>query len=114
MLKTYSVATKAYLAKGKDGYDVMAGCKELMDAEDASNLQTMIHNVFTELKILNNMSRKMKHPVLKMADKWRSQTFHKNEHEVAEGELKMYKYCIQPKVEGRIVNLIPDVTLRFD
>jgi len=114
MLKTYSVATKAYLAKGKDGYDVMAGCKELMDAEDASNLQTMIHNVFTELKILNNMSRKMKHLVLKMADKWRSQTFHKNEHEVAEGELKMYKYCIQPKVEGRIVNLIPDVTLRFD
>ena len=27
--KTYRLATKAYIAKGKDGYDVLAKCKQV-------------------------------------------------------------------------------------
>ena len=51
--QTVSVVTKAYLAKGKDGFDVFAQCKVLVDEENAPILPTLVRNTFTELSVLN-------------------------------------------------------------
>ncbi|GMH75889.1 hypothetical protein TL16_g06902 [Triparma laevis f. inornata] len=76
----FSVCVKAYIAKGKDGYDVFAKCKVLIDEENAPVLPALVRNTFTELSVLNGFkhtpSKMRKGSVLKSAKKWRSKTFH--------------------------------------
>ena len=105
--KVFRVATKAYLTKGKDGYDIMADCKVLMDEEDCPVLPTLLINTFTELDVLNKLT-KFKHPVLRMAQKWRSTTHCENDAHDAEKPIDYRtnaKFAIKPKVEGRIRNM---------
>ena len=54
--RQYSVVTKTYLAKGKDGYDVFAEGKVLVDEEELPPLNTLVRNYFTKLKVLKKMS----------------------------------------------------------
>jgi len=47
--KTYRMVTKAFLAKGKDGYDVLSNCKQIIDEEDGPRLRFAIQNHFKAL-----------------------------------------------------------------
>jgi len=48
----YRLATKAYLAMGKDGYDVFADCEVLVDEETGPILRVCVENHFESVKIL--------------------------------------------------------------
>ncbi|GMH67196.1 hypothetical protein TrRE_jg1432, partial [Triparma retinervis] len=75
--RRYKIATKAYLAKGKDGYDVFKDCKVLVDGEEAPVLPALVRNTFTELSVLNGFKNTSVHTsVLKSAKTWRRKTFH--------------------------------------
>jgi 5'-nucleotidase len=49
----FTLATKQYLAKGKDGYNVFADCKVVIDEEEMPPLGTMVRRFFLELAVLN-------------------------------------------------------------
>eukprot|EP00798_Chlamydomonas_sp_ICE-L_P030827 gene30827-35863_t len=49
----YSLATKTYAAEGKDGYDMFADCRILVDEESGVQLPTVIRNHFRYLAALN-------------------------------------------------------------
>ena len=53
MNATYTLATKEYLAKGKDGYTTFPNCKVLVDEEEMAPLGTMVRRYFQELAIVN-------------------------------------------------------------
>ncbi|GMI18964.1 hypothetical protein TeGR_g4904 [Tetraparma gracilis] len=72
----FKVVTKAYLAKGKDGYDVFKDCPVLLDEESAPVLPTLVRNTFTELSIVNGFKANRRGSVLKSAEKWKRRTFH--------------------------------------
>jgi 5'-nucleotidase len=48
--RVYRLATKKYLAGGKDGYDSFAGCPVLVDGENCSVLPVMLRNHFSALR----------------------------------------------------------------
>lgn len=48
----YRLATKAYLAMGKDGYDCLANCPVLVDEETGPILRVCVENHFESVKIL--------------------------------------------------------------
>jgi 5'-nucleotidase len=50
--RTYTLCTKTYLLKGKDGYDVLSGLKVVRDEEYCPLLPTAVANLFTEIGIL--------------------------------------------------------------
>jgi 5'-nucleotidase len=50
---TYTLATKQYLAKGKDGYLTFADCPVLVDEEEMAPLGTMVRRYFQELAVVN-------------------------------------------------------------
>merc|ERR1712088_1247100 len=56
--KTYRLATKAYLANGKDGYDVFAKCKQLIDEENGPTLAYAVQNHFAALAMREGRTRK--------------------------------------------------------
>ncbi|GMH72035.1 hypothetical protein TrST_g2555 [Triparma strigata] len=129
--QTFSVCVKAYLAKGKDGYDVFAKCKVLIDEENAPVLPALVRNTFTELSVLNGFkhtpAKHGKGSVLKSAQKWRSKTFHTTtpmkskegggggnealpmtpERVSTGGGAQGLSFGISPKMEDRIVCLNP-------
>jgi 5'-nucleotidase len=43
------MVTKAYLANGKDGYDVLANCHQIIDEENAPRLTFAVQNHFKAL-----------------------------------------------------------------
>jgi len=51
--REYKVCVKAYLALGKDGYDVFKECKMLVDSEAAPVLPSLVRNYFTHFGVLN-------------------------------------------------------------
>ena len=48
--KTYKVATKSFLASGRDGYTVFPQAKTVVDHEDGWVLPTLIRNFFVDSK----------------------------------------------------------------
>lgn len=56
--KTYRLATKAYLANGKDGYDVLAKCKQLIDEENGPTLAYAVQNHFSALAMREGKTRR--------------------------------------------------------
>lgn len=61
--KKYRLATVAYMASGKDGYDVLSTCPILASGEECPFIQTLIVNHFRVLEIENSLSIG-RHPVL--------------------------------------------------
>ncbi|KAK0061775.1 mannosylglucosyl-3-phosphoglycerate phosphatase [Biomphalaria pfeifferi] len=51
--KDYLVATKEYIAQGKDGFDVFKNCEVVINAEQCSSLSTMVQNHFEAVRIYN-------------------------------------------------------------
>merc|ERR1711997_260417 len=56
--KTYRLVTKAYLANGKDGYDVLAKCKQLIDEENGPTLAYAVQNHFSALAMREGKTRR--------------------------------------------------------
>ncbi|PNW85315.1 hypothetical protein CHLRE_03g180600v5 [Chlamydomonas reinhardtii] len=121
MDKKYRVAVKEYLAKGKDGFDVFTECKVLVDAEAGVVLPTALKNHFVTLGVLSKWNQQVALSPLAAFWKQRSKTHHSldangsahggpehkrvHNHGVAVHHPNGEGYCIQPVVEGRIVNI---------
>ena len=54
MPRTYTLATKEYLAKGKDGYDCLAACPVVVEDEVLPPLGTMIRQHFKAIDVAND------------------------------------------------------------
>ena len=55
----YKLVTKAYLAKGKDGYDALAKGTILVDDECAPNLTSAVQNHFQAIQMKKDKSRRV-------------------------------------------------------
>lgn len=55
--KYYKLTTKAYLASGKDGYDILKECKILVPGDESPDLTTSILNHFEAINILKSNRR---------------------------------------------------------
>ena len=53
--KTYRLCTKDYLARGKDGYDCLAGSQVIVNDEDGPQLSTIIQNHFQSVGHLSGL-----------------------------------------------------------
>lgn len=53
MNKSYTIATKAYLRSGKDGFDTLKKAKQIIDPETAPRLVTLIHALLSRIQTLN-------------------------------------------------------------
>jgi len=51
--KAYTVATKAYLRSGKDGFGTLKDAEEVIDPETAPRLVTLIHALLSRVQTLN-------------------------------------------------------------
>ncbi|XP_059158773.1 mannosylglucosyl-3-phosphoglycerate phosphatase-like [Physella acuta] len=49
--KEYRLATKEYVAQGKDGFDVLKDCEVLITSEQCPSLSTMVQNHFNAVRI---------------------------------------------------------------
>ena len=107
----YTVATKAYLASGKDGYDAFQEGTVVMEPEVGPILPTLVRNTFTELHVLNGF-RSHSHNVLRSAKQWKeaANIRQKSSSTAPDGPgspVKIFGIC--PEVEGRIVCINPIV-----
>ncbi|XP_020897709.1 5'-nucleotidase isoform X2 [Exaiptasia diaphana] len=97
--KLYTLCTKSYIAKGKDGYDVFLECKVVVDEEDGQIISTVVQNHFESINILKGVKlSKSKHRqsiVMKHTGDSRASILDAEKHHV----------MIDPKVEGRIINV---------
>ncbi|KAG2448378.1 hypothetical protein HYH02_006960 [Chlamydomonas schloesseri] len=119
----YRVTVKEYMAQGKDGFDVLQGCRLLVDAESCAMLPTAIKHHFTVLSVLTLLD-----PLVKLspiATFWKNRSNQRlNEakddqqgggllgkrprapnHGIAVHHPTKGYYCISPINEGRIVNV---------
>ncbi|EFJ51913.1 hypothetical protein VOLCADRAFT_103101 [Volvox carteri f. nagariensis] len=132
----YRVAVGKYLASGRDGFDVFASCKVLVDDEAGVVVPTTIRNHFLKLQVLNKMSRS--HLALKpLASKWLERVdtsekasfksavsfgngspneereswlgARKKDHGLAVRHPERGTFCIAPVVEGRIINVLEEL-----
>ena len=87
----YKLVTKAYLAKGKDGYDALAKGTILVDDECAPNLTSAVQTHFQAIQTKIEKSRGRL----------------SNQPSVDDPEDSACK--LQPKVEGRIMQLTTEV-----
>ncbi|CAG0896917.1 unnamed protein product [Cyprideis torosa] len=53
----YTLTTKEYLAKGKDGYDCLEECPVLVDGENSPPLQTAVMNHFEAVRMVRERER---------------------------------------------------------
>jgi len=96
----FKVVTKAYLAQGKDGYDVLKTCPVLVDGEDNPIIPAVLRNFFTKMQIANHLVSPARQDALSRGVKAFKGLLRKVEDD--DGELR---YAVSAKVEGRIVNL---------
>ena len=106
--KVYKLATKEFIAQGKDGYDVLQECEVWRSTEECIPLIQAVQEYFQALKLiqieknkqqcLNNYGRRQS--IINLS---RRHSLH------ADIESKDYVCTINPKVEGRIVNLCETV-----
>lgn len=103
MNTTYSIATKAYLRSGKDGFDTLKKAKQIIDPETAPRLVTLIHALFSRVQTLNECieSEGTEAPCQSTCSILRGTQL--ESLIVFDQETK--KYGVSPKLEGRILNL---------
>ena len=94
----YTVATKAYLCSGKDGFDALRDAVVKVDGETAPRLATLVHYLLSRIQSLNTTEVKHRDGV--------------NKIQCAHGLDALYfldadsrYFGVSPKVEGRIVNV---------
>ena len=97
------MATKAYLALGKDGYDVFRDANMLMDSECAPLIPNLVRNHFSALAALNQLSKKRPALVDRVIMRLKSQG---SREEGGEAEAGDVPYKVAPRLEGRIVRIV--------
>lgn len=55
MERQYTVATKAYLRSGKDGFDTLLQVEVVVDGQTAPRLATLVHNLLSRIEELNEL-----------------------------------------------------------
>eukprot|EP00775_Hariotina_reticulata_P012277 gene12277-12413_t len=110
--RKYALATKQYMAEGKDGYDVLVGSRVLMDPERCPDMQTALRSFFTMLDVLNRMHDALdaSAKVRVFAKRWAQATKHKGRDHgtdlIVTGNCIRHpqsnKYLVAPAVDGRI------------
>jgi len=112
----FTLATKQYLAKGKDGYTVFADCKVLIDEEEMPPLGTMVRHFFLELAVLNQFRMPAKgsscvfskRGIERVKERFRKSLQSKQgggeaKNESSKDEVVVKEeLTIHPKIEGRI------------
>jgi 5'-nucleotidase len=118
----FTLATKQYLAKGKDGYTVFADCKVVIDEEEMPPLGTMVRHFFLELAVLNQFRMPAKgsgcvfssRGIERVKERFQKSLQSKKRSEAAtcsgetvsgeakEEAAKKDELTIHPKIEGRI------------
>lgn len=89
--RQYTVATKAYLALGKDGYDVFKEAEMLIDEENGPVIPIMFRNHLRVLATMNGFAHS-DYLAKVYTRKWRKQDYSRQN-----------RYVMCPAVEGRIV-----------
>uniref|UniRef100_A0A6V2HWG9 5'-Nucleotidase C-terminal domain-containing protein n=1 Tax=Ditylum brightwellii TaxID=49249 RepID=A0A6V2HWG9_9STRA len=102
---SYTVVTKAYLADGKDGYDVFKDTPVIQDAENCPVLPTIVRNFFVGVKAMEQWSKVLpkSRGVLKAANKFfrmGSASFDEDGNQAS-----LDPYAIRPVVDGRLRNV---------
>ena len=94
--KKYTVVSKAYLLKGKDGYESFANAPVILDEEMCPAIPIMFRNLFTEISILKRWEgMTVKATVLTAASKFKRNI----RRSIVD------PYAIAPDVDGRILNI---------
>jgi len=110
--KRYKVCTKSYLAKGKDGYQVFAKAKVLVDEEDGSILNTIVRNHFRSINIIRGVTKSKSSHRQSLIMRHKSPNLFDDEARRSSQEmflnLEKEHIRISPQVEGRIV-MVTDV-----
>lgn len=55
--KLYTMATRGYMIKGKDGFKSLLGCEEIVDEENGVLISMILRQYFLSLKVLGKWSR---------------------------------------------------------
>lgn len=95
--RTYTLCTKTYLLKGKDGYDVLAECKVVREEEYCPLLPTAVANLFTQIGILRRWTDYTTQGTVVAAATKFKQTVRSS---------IVDPFAIRPVVDGRIRNVI--------
>lgn len=94
----FTLCTKAYLATGKDGYDVFKDCPVIKDSEVSPFLPTIIRNHFQALAVVNGF-HKVFSPVALAASKFKASTVKEKGHHAA---MLNSHLAVTASVEGRV------------
>ena len=102
--KRYSLCTKEYLLKGKDGYTMLANQKLLVDAENLCPLPTMVRNYFKKIEVLNKLNS------LRFNNKFNSaeasgKSLKRAAHSINKWAAAVHAVDVKPEIQGRIVCL---------
>jgi len=89
--KSYTAATKSYLAQGNDGYECLLGAEILIDEENGVLVTCLVRRYFMQMQIVNMLGRK-KALVCQALAKW-------------ERKKSVDLYTVKPTIQGRIVNV---------
>lgn len=101
--KTYTIATKAYLRSGKDGFQTLKKAKQVIDPETAPRLVTLIHALFSRVQTLNECleSEGSEAPCQSTCSILRGTKL----ETLIVFDQETRKYGVSPKLEERIMNL---------
>ena len=101
--KLYTIATKAYLRSGKDGFETLKKAKQMIDPETAPRLVTLIHALLSRVQTLNECieSEGTEAPCQSTCSILRGTDL----ESLIDFDKQSRKYGVSPKLEGRIMNL---------
>jgi hypothetical protein len=101
--KPYTIATKAYLRSGKDGFETLKKAKQIIDPETAPRLVTLIHALLSRVQTLNECieSEGTEAPCQSTCSILRGTDL----ESLIDFDKQSRKYGVSPKLEGRIMNL---------
>lgn len=101
--KPYTIATKAYLRSGKDGFETLKKAKQMIDPETAPRLVTLIHALLSRVQTLNECieSEGTEAPCQSTCSILRGTDL----ESLIDFDKQSRKYGVSPKLEGRIMNL---------
>eukprot|EP01090_Pellita_catalonica_P020881 TRINITY_DN7663_c0_g1_i1.p1 TRINITY_DN7663_c0_g1~~TRINITY_DN7663_c0_g1_i1.p1 ORF type:complete len:588 (-),score=105.66 TRINITY_DN7663_c0_g1_i1:854-2617(-) len=119
--KKYSLATKDYIARGNDGYDMCKSCERLVTTENGKNLQTLLRTRICQIDALNGI--RIKTSVKSASER------HPREESCCDGAARLtvpastnnplrtpkfrmwgspkhgYRFSLRPKVDGRLIDV---------
>lgn len=103
--KLYTMATKDYLAKGKDGYNVLADCEMIKDHENCIDLKTAMIDMMQDMVKRNMDNEDIKEYVVEALKVVNNDTQEYVEKDYQDQQLRHRYFKIFPKKDGRIKDI---------